>query len=234
VALLGYSVGLLLLQASAERREARRLADHLASFLPRGLAQDIATQTPSGDSLGKPCQGVLLALRVAGLERWTSSVDSLQALAMVHAVSTVAERSAQRHGGALEHLQGETLLMAWSHADANGVHAAIATAIDLGRELDHLLRRNETERYPLGVRAAIESGAFLLGVAGSRTSRRPVLLGPTADAVLAMLALSDELASPLLVGDQAASAQPGDTLQPLGCFLLPDHPRPKQLYRVVE
>lgn len=234
VALLGYSVGLLLLQASAERREARRLADHLASFLPRGLAQDIATQTPSGDSLGKPCQGVLLALRVAGLERWTSSVDSLQALAMVHAVSTVAERSAQRHGGALEHLQGETLLMAWSHADANSVHAAIATALDLGKELDLLLRRNETERYPLGVRAAIESGAFLLGVAGSRTSRRPVLLGPTADAVLAMLALSDELASPLLVGDQAASALPVDTLQPLGCFLLPDHPRSKQLYRVVE
>ena len=72
----------------------------------------------------------------------------------------------------------------------------------------------------------------MLGVAGSRTSRRPVLLGPAADAVLAMLALCDELASPLLVGDQAASAQPGDTLYPLGRFLLPDHPKPKQLYRV--
>ncbi len=232
LALLAYPIGLLLLQASAERIAARHLADHLASFLPRGLAQDIAAQNPSGDSLGKPCQGVLLALRVAGLERWTASVDSLQALAMVHAISTVAERNAQRHGGALEHLQGEILLMAWPRADAAGVHAAIATALELPRELDPLLQRNESERYPLGVRSAIESGAFLLGVAGSRTSRRPVLLGPTADAVLAMLALCDELASPLLVGDHAASAQPGDTLHPMGRFLLPDHPRPKQLYRV--
>lgn len=232
LALLGYCVGLLLLQARAERLEARRLADHLQSFLPRGLAQDIAAQNPSSDSLGKPCQGVLLALRVVGLERWTASVDSLQALAMLHAVSTLAERGAQRHGGALEHLQGETLLMAWPRADAASVHEAIVTVRDLFHELEALLRRNESERYPLGVRAAIESGAFLLGVAGSRTSRRPVLLGPTADAVLAMLTLCDELASALLVGDQAASAQPGGTLHPMGRFLLPDHPRPKQLYRV--
>ena len=232
VALLGHALGLLLLQARAERIQAMRLADHLQSFLPRGLAQEIATQNPSSDSLGKSCQGVLLALRVVGLERWTASVDSLQALAMVHAVSTVAERGARRHGGALEHLQGEILLMVWPRADAVSVHGAIETALELCRELDALLRRNETERHPLGVRAAIESGAFLLGVAGSRTSRRPVLLGPTTDAVLAMLALCDELASTVLVGDQAASAQPGDTLHPMGCFLLPDHPRPKQLYRV--
>lgn len=232
VALLGYSLGLLLLQARAERVEVRRLAGHLQSFLPRALAQDIASQNPSGDSLGKSCHGVLLALRVVGLERWTSSVDSLQALAMVHAVSTVAERGAQRHGGALEHLQGETLLMVWPRADAASVHGAIATALELYRELDALLRRNESERHPLGVRAAIESGTFLLGVAGSRTSRRPLLLGPTTDAVLAMLALCDELASTVLVGDRAASVQPGDTLHPMGCFLLPDHPRPKQLYRV--
>lgn len=232
LALLGYCVALLLQQARAERLEARRLADHLQSFLPRGLAQDIAAQNPSGDSLGKPCQGVLLALRVAGLERWITSVDSLQALAMVHAVSTLAERGAQRHGGALEHLQGETLLMAWPRADAACVHAAVNTVRELFRELEALLRRNESERHPLGLRAAIESGAFLLGVAGSRTSRRPVLLGPTADAVLAMLGLCDELASSILVGDHAASAQPGDTLHPMGRFLLPDHPRPKQLYRV--
>jgi hypothetical protein len=59
-----------------------------------------------------------------------------------------------------------------------------------------------------------------------------VLLGPTADAVLAMLSLCDELASPVLVGDHAASAQPGDTLHLMGRFLLPDHPRPRQLHRV--
>lgn len=232
LALIAYALSLLLLDAAAERRQAQRLAAHLESFLPRGLARDIALQNPSGESLGKPCHGVLLAVRVVGMERWTASVDSLQALALAHAVNTLAERIAHRHGGALEHVQGETLLIAWTQADANGVHSAVASARELLNELGNLLPRNESQRYPLGARAAIEAGAFLLGVAGSRASRRPLLLGPAADVVLAMLLLCDELASPLLVGSQAAAAKPDDVLHPLGHFLLPDQSEPTQLYRV--
>lgn len=231
LALIAYVLGMLLLQTGAERRQAQRLAAHLESFLPRGLARDIALQNPSGESLGKPCQGVLLALRVVGMERWTASVDSLQALALVHAVNTLAERSAHEHGGALEHVQGEHLLLAWPRADSECVHAAIATATELLKSLGDLLQRNESQRYPMGVRAAVEAGAFLVGVAGSRASRRPLLLGPAADVVLAMLAMCDELASPLLVGAQAAHAGPGDTLHPLGQFLLPDQPEAKPLFR---
>lgn len=232
LALLCHPVGLLLLQAGAERREARRLAAHLESFLPHGLAQDIVMQNPSSESLGKPCQGVLLALRVSGLERWITSVDSLQGLAMVHAVSTLAERSARLHGGALEHLQGEVFLMAWPEDGQKSVSDAIRCAGELSRELTSLLLRNESEPFPLGVRAAIESGAFLLGVVGSRASRRSLLLGPLADAVLAMLDLCDELASPILVGELAAGAVAGGGLRPMGSFLLPDRPKAQQLYRV--
>ncbi|MEO8015323.1 MAG: CHASE2 domain-containing protein, partial [Polaromonas sp.] len=107
-ALLCFSLGLFMAQANTERRQVLRLAAHLQSFLPRGLAREIAQQNPSGESLGKPCEGVLLALRIVGLERWIGSVDSLQALALVHAVSTLADRSATHSGGALEHVQGET------------------------------------------------------------------------------------------------------------------------------
>jgi adenylate cyclase len=232
LSLAAFLLSLLLLEVAAERRQAQRLAAHLESFLPRGLAHDIAQQNPSGESLGKPCHGVLLAVRVVGLERWTTSVDSLQALALVHAVNTVAERCAARHGGALEHVQGETFLMAWPRADADAVRAAVAAGRELLIELGELLQRNESQRHPLGARAALEAGAFLLGVAGSRSSRRPLLLGPAADVVLAMLALCDELASQMLVGAQAAQTRPGDQLHSLGQFLLPDQPEPRPLYRV--
>ena len=230
-AIMVFSLGLFIAQADTERRQILRLAAHLESFLPRGLANEIAQQNPSGESLGKPCKGVLLALRIVGLERWTGSVDSLQALALVHAVSTLAERIVSCHGGALEHVQGETLLLVWSQSNSTSVGAAIAAGRHLIQELEPVLQRNESEHHPLGVRVAIEAGSFLIGVAGSRASRRPLLLGLVVDTVLAMLPLCDELASPLLVGPQAADASPGSTLHCLGQFLLPDHSVPKLLYR---
>ena len=231
VALMCFSLGLFMAQADTERRQVLRLAAHLESFLPRGLAREIAQQNPSGESLGKPCEGVLLALRIVGLERWIGAVDSLQALALVHAVSTLADRSATEHGGALEHVQGEIFLLAWPHSDTSGVKAAITAGRKLIHDLEPLLQHNESEYNPLGVRVAVEAGSFLVGVVGSRASRRPLLLGPVADTVLAMLPLCDELAATLLVGPHAAQTRPDSRLHSLGQFLLPDQMHPKPLYR---
>ena len=224
-------VGMLTAKASAERRRAQQLALHLESFLPQRLAREIAYQAPGSDSLGKPCQGVLLAVRIQGLERWTGTVDSLQALGVAHAISTLAHHTAHAHGGALEHVRGEILLIAWPHADAPSVKAAIDAAHALIQELLPMLRQNESRRFPLGVQAAIESGAFLLGVAGPQASRRTLLLGPVADVVLAMLPFCDELAFPLLIGAQAAQAVAEEKLVLIGHFLLLDHAKPKSLYR---
>ena len=229
--LVVFGAGVLVAKADSERRRAQQLALHLESFLPQRLAREIAFQTPGSESLGKPCQGVLLALRVQGLERWTSAVDSLQALGVAHAISTLADHAASSNGGALEHVRGEVLLMAWPKADAQCGSAAIEAAHKLMQELLPLLKQNESLRFPLGLQAALESGAFLLGVAGPQASRRPLLLGPVADVVLAMLPFCDELAAPLLIGPQVAQSQPRQKLVLIGQFLLPDQAQPKSLYR---
>ena len=232
--LLVFGLGTLAAKADSERNRAQQLALHLESFLPQRLAREIAYQSPGSESLGKPCQGVLLALRVQGLERWTSTVDSLQALGVAHAISTLADRAASAHGGALEHVRGEVLLLAWPRVDAQCASAAIEAARDLMQQLNPLLRQNESLRFPMSVQVTIESGAFLLGVAGAQASRRPLLLGPVADIVLAMLPFCDELAAPLLVGPQVAQLQPVQKLVLIGQFLLPDHAQPRSLYRVEE
>lgn len=229
--LILFGLGVLVVKADSERRRAQQLALHLESFLPQRLAREIAHQTPGSDSLGEPCQGVLLAVRVQGLERWTSTVESLQALGVAHAISTLADRAATSHGGALEHVRGDILLMAWPRIDAQCASDAIDAARTLLSELSPLLRQNESLSFPLSVQAAIESGAFLLGVAGPQASRRPMLLGPTADLVLAMLPFCDELASPLLIGAQVAQLNPSQKLILIGRFLLPDRELPKSLYR---
>ncbi len=231
LSLLMVGMGVLVAKADSERRRAQQLALHLESFLPQRLAREIAYQTPGSDSLGRPCHGVLLAVRVQGLERWTSTVDSLQALGVAHAISTLADRAASTHGGALEHVRGEVLLMAWPQADAQCADSAIEAARALLQELAPLLRQNESLRFPISAQAAIEAGAFLLGVAGPQASLRPLLLGPVADVVLAMLPFCDELAAPVLIGPQVAQSQTRQKLVLIGKFLLPDHAQPQSLFR---
>ena len=249
-ALLLFSLGLGALQLEAGRRQVRLLARHLESFLPRHLAQEIARQHPSGDSLGRPASGVVLALRVVGLERWSAAADSLKALGLVHAISSLAERHSRLHGGTLEHLQGDTLLLAWPTPQAPGeasspqaealppagltkaVQQAVMAARSLQVELGALLGSMESERYPLGLRMALEAGPYLLAVAGSSSSRRSLMLGPAGDVSLALLPLCEELASPLLMGQRAAQAQPRVPLHAMGQFLLPDSGQPQTVFRV--
>lgn len=248
--LLLFSLTLGALQLEAGRRQVRLLARHLESFLPRHLAQEIARQHPSGDSLGRPASGVVLALRVVGLERWSAAADSLKALGLVHAISSLAEKHSRLHGGTLEHLQGDTLLLAWPTAQAMGadstpqagalppvgltkaVQQAVMAARSLQVELGALLGSMESERYPLGLRMALEAGPYLLAVAGSSSSRRSLMLGPAVDVSLALLPFCEELASPLLMGQRAAQTQPRVPLHAMGQFLLPDSGQPQTVFRV--
>jgi adenylate cyclase len=246
ILLFAFALGAL--QVEAARRQARTLVRHLESFLPPNLAREIARQNPSGESLGRPETGVVLALRVVGLERWSAAADSLKALGLVHAISCLAEKHARQQGGTLQQLQGDTLLLAWpvpqpaqpgqpsqeapSPALQHAVQQAVLAARGLFVELGELLGATETERYPLGLRAAVETGPYLLAVAGSSASRRTLMLGPAVDVALALLPLCDELASPLLLGQRAAAAQPRLPLHPMGSFLLPDSGQPQTVCRV--
>jgi adenylate cyclase len=242
----GFGVLLLVLQVWDEKRKARMLTKHLESFLPAALAQEIASNLPSNESLGRPAEGPVLVLRIVGLERWSARVDSLQALALVHACTSLCEKHARAQGGTLAHVKGDTLIMAWKGAaneDKNHknklvggpVESSLLAAKSLVEELTPLLHRNEFEACPLSINAALESGPYLLAVAGSSTRRRPLILGPAVDTATAMLGLSEELASVLLLGPVAHEAQPqvaGMQLHTMGQFLLPDASRPVSLSRI--
>lgn len=225
---------LLLLQLENQRRQARRLANHLESVVPAALAREIAQQDPSGESLGRPGEGLVLAVQIRGLERWTSVMDSLRALALIHVLSSTADRLARASGGSLEHRQGDLLLLVFPGAQRaqqpvqallSGLHAALAP----------LLETNETERCPLSLQFVAEYGPYLLAIAGGANSRRPLLLGPVVDNVVGIAALAPELASPVVVGPALAAQQPESQRQTylsLGSYLLPDQPEPKPLFGI--
>jgi adenylate cyclase len=256
LALLAHGLALFAWQTQQQRQNTQRLARHLESFLPPTLARQVAALVPSGQSLGQPCNGVLVAVHIVGMDRWVSQVDSLQALALIHALHSAAQQSANRHGGCLEHAQGSTLYLTWPSASAATVAAALHSVRHLHALLAPALLHNETLAHPLSAYAAIETGAYLLGIVGESASRRGVLLGPAVNDVMGMLSLGAELASPILIGPSAAQAAQtkigtdgadtnteaeadintdtniGNELQPLGRFLLPDQERAKSLYRL--
>jgi class 3 adenylate cyclase len=248
---------LIALHMDAQRRRTQQLTRHLESFLPSHLAREIANQDPSGDSLGRSDTGVIMAVRVSGLQRWSAGVGSLKALALVHAITSLAETHARRHHGTLEHVQGDTLLLSLPspptpdstltdtvppakpnpvqpHARSphDAVQASVQAARSLLAELGDVLNSNETETSPLGLRITIDHGDFLLAVAGSRTSRRSLILGRAVDNVLAMLPLCEELASPILLGQRAAQSAARMSVHPMGQFLLPETRSPQIIYRV--
>ncbi|RPE73136.1 CHASE2 domain-containing sensor protein [Tibeticola sediminis] len=233
-AILSLWLALLATQWVAQRRRAQALALLLESFVPPQLARHIAHQAVDSESLGQACQGSLLALRIDGLDAWVARVDSLQALALIHALHSTVQSVAQRYGGTMEHAQGGVLYLGWPGRSMADVDAALACARAVYAELTPLLRQNERPDRPLSAYVALESGSYLLGLVGGPRSRRSVLLGPAANDVAAMLALGPELAVAILVGPAAAQALElggsAPPLHPLGRFLLPDRPEAQPLW----
>ena len=235
LALMLNGLALLAWQIQQQRQQVRQLSSHLQSFLPPALAKQVAIQLPSGQSLGSTCNGVLAAVRITGLQRWVGHVDSLQGLALIHALHSAASTESRTHGGQLEHAQGEIFYMSWPSNGAPSAGAALDGLRQLRKTLAPILERNASEGYPLEFYAALESGAYLLGLVGGAGARRGVLLGPVANDVAGMLALCEELDSPILIGPQAAqtiTTQMPQHLQGLGQFILPDQLCAKSLYRV--
>jgi class 3 adenylate cyclase len=201
------AVGLFSLVAYAlqQRLESMRLRRHLESFMPSELAGRIVAHQRPGESLGEPRTGVVLALRVPGIERWMAEVEPQQALGMLHAIHAAAQSQAAKHGARVDHAQGHMLLVVWPTADTTSARAAVTVAHACWSELLPVLRRNESATAPLGLEAAVEAGSYWVGVVGTPESRRPVVLGAAVVDVLAMLELHAELAAPILVGERASA-----------------------------
>lgn len=234
---------LLAAHALRARREAQRLRTHLRSFMPPSLADRVLSHHQPGESLGEPRTGAILALRVTGIERWMARETPECALGLLHAVHASTQALATDRGGRVDHAQGHTLLVVWSHANTRDVRAALAVAHEAWNALVPVLRANEHPDRPLGLELALEVGDFWSGVVGSTESRRPVVLGAAVSDVLAMLEMHAELAAPILVGDKASAllrtdpvppapqADGAPALVPLGRFVLPGQVRPRQLHR---
>ncbi len=231
-------VGTWLFNAAWLRHQSLSLARHLQGFMPAPLARQIAAVNPTSDSLGHAEQGVVMAIHLDGLPRWQDSVDPVQALGVIHALHATAQAAVAATGGRLEQAQGATLMAAWPtpapHEGAltHAVEQALAAARRCQEALVPLLQRNESESHPLSISLAVEAGPYLLGVVGHSDSRRTVLLGPAVAAVQGMLELSEELASPVLVGPLAARAARHAPVQRLGSFVLPDQGMAKELFRL--
>lgn len=233
VALAGLAALCVVAYAVQMRLEGQKLRRHLESFIPASLASRVVAHQRPGESLGEPRTGVVLALRITGIERWMAKVDPQKALGLLHAVHAAAQLQAASQGGRVDHAQGHTLLVVWPQASAASTRSAVGVAHACWAELLPLLRSNELDNSPLGLEAAVEAGDYWVGVVGAAESRRPVVLGAAVVDVMAMLELHAELAAPILVGERASGLLSADaaptSAEPTAPAMPPAHaahPRP--------
>lgn len=232
--LIGAVLGAMLLLWH-QRQQLRRLELALHSFVPAALARHIARQARHGGSLGHPQQGCLLGIHIQGLHAWVSQADTLQALALVHALHATIQQTARAHGGSVEYAQDGRYYLGWpSEPPTQCARAALTCARALHRQLQPVLLANERQHRPLSVWMALDCGSYLLGLVGTDDGRRGVLLGPLANDVAALLDLAPELAVPIVIAPAAEAllrqAAAADGLQSLGMFRLLDHPAPRELW----
>ena len=147
-------------------------------------------------------------------------------------MASTAQSAAAASGGRLEQAQGNTMMLAWPKGLPDGVRCALRAADRCRVALQPLLEQNETESHPLSMNIAIEFGPYLQGVVGHAESRRAVMLGAAVADVQGMLELSVDLATPVLLGPQAARQLHQDAVERLGTFILPEQAEPKGLFRL--
>lgn len=227
---------LLLALRLVEERQARRFHQRrLASIIPPALLEQLDPEAPSDIIAAKRRSFGLVHGQLRNLPQFANREEPEKVLAVFHALNRLAQQVARRHGAQLYPSEMQAFLLVWPDlADAAGSGPMLRAARELHRGVSALLGELEAASG-LALEIAVHIDEALDGFIGSHERRRPVLYGRLRQVTEAMLGLSAELASPILVSDRAL---PGEAaacaLRDLGQFRLEDISRPHALYACMQ
>lgn len=240
VAVFGLTQGLLAHARSRVDRD--RLFRHLASYLPPAVAQALVARDPTNRIEARQEVVTVLFADIRNFSAFCEARPPEEAAAVLHAFLMRAQAIVQEHGGAVEALQGDTLLAYWNAAEMNGPLAAgdgADLALRAARQLvsasaEFLPQDPGSGLEPLALGIGIETGPAMTGSIGPAERRTHALLGRTVTIASRLVAMSSELAHPILVGEGLAAhlsgQQGGRRLQSMGVFLLDGLKVPHHIY----
>lgn len=237
------------------RADRQRLYQHLSSYLPAPVAAALAWQAPSGAIRAQSRVVTVLFADIRNFSAYCEARPPEEAAAVLHAFFSAATDVVQSHGGMVEAFQGDAVLAVWNGAEAASHTDAHATlALTAAIELLRVSQRVLPDPAPAGLEAlelgiGIETGFATAGSFGPAHRRTHLVMGRTVTIANRLVAMTGDLAHPILVGEGLATqvgAQLGAHLHPtatsnasnatalesLGTFLLDGLRVPHHVYAV--
>lgn len=242
-----------LAMASAEhlrtRLERQRLFQHLSSYLPAPVAASLALQPPSGAIRAQLRQVTVMFADIRNFSAYCEARPPEEAAAVLHAFFSAATQVVQQHGGVIEAFQGDAILAVWNGEDAphqpDHANQALASALQLLETSRSLLPDPAPAGLePLQLGLGLETGQATAGSFGLASRRTHLVMGRTITIANRLVAMTGDLAHPILVGEGLATqvgAQLDTTLnghtssaqlESLGTFLLDGLRVPHHVYAV--
>lgn len=215
-----------------EEKQARRLHQRrLASIIPPALLEQLDPDAPQDIVAARRRRFGIVHGQLRNLPQFANRADPETVLAVFHALNRLAQQIASNHGAQLYPSDMDEFLLVWPEVrSADDPPRMLLAARELHRGISQLLAGLESATG-LALEIAVHADDALDGFIGSRERRRPVLYGRLRQVTAAMLQLSTELASPILVSDAATPGHADEhALRDLGTFKLEDIRQPHALY----
>lgn len=225
------SLGFAMINHARSKFETARVFDQFSSHMPSGVAQALALSEATDDIQSQRKQLTVLFADIRNFSAFCEK-QPLSAAQALHNFFLTATGLIEAHGGVVEHLVGDSIMAVWNGSVGCDDHAqrAVQAAQAIWRECSGQLPDvSGFDLEPLDIGIGLESGPATIGLFGPRNRRTHTLLGETVTVAVQLQALTGDLASPVLVGEQVASAAPGD-YKPMGFFLLPGLTRSRRVF----
>ena len=232
------------------RLDRDRLYSHLASYLPAPVAAALALQPPSSAIKASTRNVSVLFADIRNFSAYCEARPPEEAAAVLHAFFSTATQVVQAEGGVIESFQGDAVLAVWygDPVQAPGEDAAPAKgrkSADSAHHAQHALQaaiRLQVAMQgvlpdpapaglePLALGIGVESGPAMAGSFGLASRRTHMVMGRTVTIASRLVAMTSDLAHPILVGEGLAAQTGTASLQSMGTFLLDGLRVPHHVY----
>lgn len=224
------AAALLFVRLGEERLVRRQLQRKLSVLLPPALLEQLDAESPQDIVNARRTECGLLHARLRNLGRFGARQPPETVLALLHATQNIAQRCAEKYGAQLYPGHGNELYLVWPNVDAaRDAVAMLAASRALHRDISALVASLPADP-PLACEAALHIDETLEGFIGGQDRRRPMLYGSLTQITEQLLALTTELAAPVLCTETIAAHLPAAECLDLGVFKLPDILQPHDLY----
>ena len=248
VVMAGSTLGIL--EHAKSRVERDRLYMHLSSYLPAPVAASLALQ-PASSAIKASTN--LVSVMFADIRNFSAYCEARppeEAAAVLHAFFSTATRVVESEGGVIEAFQGDAILAVWNGEPAPGQSASASQAADPSRAgaSDHARRALQAAvnlqaamqgvlpdpapagLEPLSLGIGAETGPAMAGSFGLASRRTHMVMGRTVTIASRLVAMTGELAHPILVGEGLAALVGAAGLESMGTFLLDGMRVPHHIY----